>query len=193
MSPHADADRPPLAPPTDVNVADRGVAGDPAPETAVEVCVRSLSADAQPLLDETLCRLDEADVDRVGLVVWGGSFEPTGPAAATALGRALADRLEAFRRWAAENDASFGPFFEARTVSRLNDETYTSVDLPTVTLAEYREGDLVFVSPCRMDGRHHAVLDRAERLADGDPRPAAAVDVPERVDPASGTGATVRT
>lgn len=194
MPPHSTADRLTLAPPTDVSVADRSDHDGPAGETTVEVCVRSLSGDVQPLLDETLQRLDGAgDVDRVRVVVWGRSFDPAGPAAATGPGRALAARLETFRLWAAANGASFGPFFRARTVDGLTGGTSTRIDLPTVTLAEYRDGDLAFVAPCRLDGRYHAVLDRAERLAGGEHRSATAVEAPDRVDPPGENGASVRT
>jgi hypothetical protein len=191
MCPQSGSDRPLLAPPTDVSVADPAVAA-PSSGTTVELGVRSLSAAVQPLLDETLRSLEGADVDRVAVAVWGRSFDPTGPAAATDPGRHLADRLEAFRRWAAENGASFGPFFRTRAVRRLAGGTETRVDLPTVTLAEYRDGVLAFVAPCWLGGRHHTVLDRAERLAGGDQRAAVSVALPERVEP-GGTGARVRT
>jgi len=193
MTLHPDADRPLLAPPADVSVADRADA-DVASGTTVEVCVRSLSEDVQPLLDETLGRLREADaVDEVRVTVWGRSFDPTGAAAATDPGRALAGRLEAFRQWAAENGASFGGFFRPRTVARLTGEAGTRVDLPTVTLAEYRDDELAFVTPCRIDGRFHTVLGRADRIACGESRSAAAVDLPERVEPDAKGGASVRT
>ena len=194
MPPHSTADRPTLGPPTDVSAADRSDHDRPAGETTVEVCVRSLSGDVQPLLDETLRRLEGADdIDRIRVVVWGRSFDPTGPAATTDPGRVLADRLETFRLWAAENGASFGPFFRARTVDRLTGGTSTRIDLPTVSLAEYRDGDLAFVAPCWLDGRYHAVLDRAERLAAGEPRSATAVEPPDRVDPPGENGTPVRT
>jgi hypothetical protein len=194
MTPRPDADQPPLAPPTEVSIADHGDTGRSTSETTVEVCVRSLSDDVQPLLDETLRRLRAADdVETVEVSVWGRSFDPTGPAAATGPGRALADRLEAFRRWADENGASFGPFFRPNTVCRLTGETCTRVDLPTVVLAEYRDGDLAFVAPCRLGDRYYSVLDRAGRLAADESRSAARGDVPERVDPADGNGTPVRT
>ena len=194
MTPHFTSDQRLLAPPADGSVADRGASEEPTAGTTVEVCVRSLAADVQPLLDETLGRLREADdVDEIGVTVYGRSFDPTGPAAVTGPGRALADRLAAFRRWASENDASFGPFFRAQAVDRLEGGSCTRVDLPTVTLAEYRDGDLVFVAPCRLAGRHHSVLDRADRLATGEVRSATAVGVPERVAPGDGNGAPVRT
>lgn len=191
MTPYSDADQTLLAPPADVSVAD---GADVASGTTVEVCVRSLSEDVQPLLDETLSRLREADaVDEVRVTVWGRSFDPTGAAATTAPGRALAGRLEAFRQWAAENGASFGWFFRPQTVDRLTGGVGTRVDLPTVTLAEYRDGELAFVTPCRLDGRFHTVLGRAERIAGGESRSAAAVDSPERAEPDAKGGASVRT
>jgi hypothetical protein len=193
MPPTPEADQLSLAPPTDVSVADRNAVEEPVAGTAVELCVRSLSEEVQPLLDETLDRLDAAEVEPVDVVVWGRSFDPTGTAATTDFGRSLADRIETFRRWETENDASFAPFFRARTVDRLTDETCTRVDLPTVTLAEYRDGELAFVAPCRLAGRHYTVLDRAERLADGEHRSATPVPVPEGVEPGRGNGAPVRT
>lgn len=192
MIPHSDADRPPLGPSADVSVTD-GPEAESTPGTTVEVWVRSLSDGVQPLLDGTLRRLREADgVEAIDVAVWGRSFDPTGPAAATDPGRALANRLEAFRRWAAENDASFDPFFRPRTVEGLAGEACTRVDLPTVALAEYRDGDLAFVSPCRLGGRYRPVLERAERaeraerLAADDPRTATAVQVAEGVESAGG-------
>lgn len=188
------ADQLTLAPPAEVSVADRNVPEEPGSGPTVELYVRSLSDDVQPLLDETLRRLREAeDIEEVGVTVYGRSFDPTGPAADTEPGRVLADRLEAFRRWASENGASFGPFFRARTVDGITGGTSTRIDLPTVTLAEYRDGDLAFVAPCRLDGRYHAVLDRAERLAGGEHRSATAVEAPDRVDPSGENGASVRT
>jgi hypothetical protein len=185
------ADQPPLAPPADASVAD---GADVASGTTVEVPVRSLSEDVQPLLDETLSRLREADaVEEVRVTVWGRSFDPTGAAAATDPGRALAGRLEAFRRWAAENGASFGRFFRPRTVDRLTGDVGTRVDLPTVTLAEYRDGELAFVTPCRLDGRFHTVQGRADRIAAGESRSAASGDLSDRVDPGAKGGASVRT
>lgn len=191
MTLHPEADQPQPAPPVDVSVAD---GADVASGTTVEVCVRSLSEDVQPLLDETLRRLREADtVEEVRVTVWGRSFDPTGAAAATDPGRALAGRLEAFRQWAAENGASFGRFFHPQTVDQLTGDAGTRVDLPTVTLAEYRDGELAFVTPCRLDGRFHTVLGRADRIARGESRSAAAVDLPERVEPDAKGGASVRT
>lgn len=187
------ADQPPLAPPADVSVADRSVPEESVPGTTVELGVRSLSDEVQPLLDETLRRLRGTDeVDEVGVRVYGRSFDPTGQAAATEPGRALADRLEAFREWARESDASFGPFFRARTVERLVGETCTRVDLPTVTLAEFRGGDLAFVAPCRIGDRHYGVLDRVRGLAAGE-QGVGAVELPDGIDPAGGDGASVRT
>ena len=186
-------DQPPLAPPTDVSVADRET-DVPTSGTAVDLCVRSLSAAVQPLLDETLARLREAEeVARVNVVVVGRSFDPTGAAAATDTGRALADRIESFRAWGRENGASLEPFFEAYTVGQLTGETCTRVDLPTVTLAEYRDDELAFVAPCRLGGTRHTVLDRATRLAAGEEPSAASVAVPHRIEPTGEDGASVRT
>ena len=186
--------QPPLAPPAEVSVADRGANEEPASGTTVELCVRSLSDEVQPLFGEALRRLRGAEaVDEVAVAVYGRSFDPTGPAAATEPGRALADRLESFREWANENGASFGPFFRARRVERLAGEACTRVELPTVTLAEYREGDLVFVAPCHLDERHYTVLDRVRRLTAGERTATVIGHVGDRSEPVGEDGTTVRT
>jgi hypothetical protein len=187
-------DQPPLAPPAEVSVADRGSPERPASGTTVELCVRSLSDEVQPLFGEALRRLRGAEaVNEVAVAVCGRSFDPTGPAAATEPGRALADRLESFRDWADENGASFGRFFRARTVERLAGEPCTRIELPTVTLAEYREDDLAFVTPCHLGERHYTVLDGVRRLT-ADDRTTPAIDrVGERAEPAGEDGTTVRT
>lgn len=194
MARRSDDERPPLAPPAGVSISDRGVLDDDNSSRSVEVCVRSLSEEAQPLLDEALRRLRASDeVQEVSVVVWGRSFDPTGPAAATDTGRALADRLESFREWAAVNGASFGPFFSAHTVERLTGGAYTRVELPTVTLAEYRDGDLAFVSPCWMDDRHHGVLGRVAAVVAGTAGLTPAVEPADSFESTGGRGASIRT
>jgi hypothetical protein len=194
MARRSDDERPPLAPPAAVSISDRGVLDDDAPGRTVEVCVRSLSEEAQPLLDDTLRRLRASDeVQEVSVVVWGRSFDPTGPAAATGTGRALADRLETFREWAAVNGVSFGPFFSAHTVERLTGGAYTRVELPTVTLAEYRDDELAFVSPCWMGDRYHGVLDRVGDVEAGTAGPATAVEPTDSFESTGGHGASIRT
>lgn len=189
-----DDERPPLARPTDVSISDRGATDDSTPGRTVEVCVRSLSDEAQPLLDETLrCLWDSSGVDEVSVVVWGRSFDPTGLAAATGAGRALTDHLETFREWASVNGASFGPFFRAQTVERLTGDAYTRVELPTVALVEYRDDELAFVAPCRIGERYYGVLDRVRSLAAGTTGHATAVGPPDHVEPSGENGASIRT
>lgn len=63
-------DQPPLAPPAEVSVADCGAPEEPASGTTVELCVRSLSDEVEPLFGETLRRLRGAEaVDEVAVAV----------------------------------------------------------------------------------------------------------------------------
>lgn len=193
MARRLDDERPPLAPPAEVSISGQGDSDDSVSSRTVEICVRSLSDEVQPLLEETLRLLREtSDVDEVNVVVWGRCFDPTGPAADTTVGRALADRLESFREWAAANGASFGPFFRTRTVRQLTGQTCTRVDLPTVALAEYHDGELAFVAPCRIDDRYHHILDRVRAIVEGEPVSTASEE-PRTFEPTGENGASIRT
>lgn len=153
--------------------ASRSVAegrGTDDPHVTVELGVRSISEDAQPLLDRAVEGLgravEEGALDEYDVFVTGGAFTPGAAAAGTALGRELSSRIADIRDWASKVDATVAPYFQHEEVScGFTGEEYTMVRFPTLCLSEYHDGELAFVAPARVDGRLVEVLDRIEALA----------------------------
>lgn len=152
--------------------ASRSVAGggNDGPRVTAELGVRSLSADAQPLLDRAIEGLgravEDGSVDEFELFVTGETFVPGSAAARTAVGRDLSRRVADIRDWATRTGASVDPYFEPDDVDcRFTDEQYTCVRFPTLSLVEYHDGELAFVAPARVDGDLVDVLDRVAALA----------------------------
>lgn len=136
----------------------------------VELHVRSLAPRAGHRQQERVIdRLEELEsngqVDEFSIDVWGKQVGLSSAAARTDAGRFVLDRVESFREWAAENGCSVESFFETRHVtSQVTDEQYTALVLPSLTLAEYRDGDLSYVAPCSDDGDATTVHDRLDVL-----------------------------
>lgn len=137
----------------------------------VELHVRSLAPRAggrqqERVIDrldhlESAGRVDEATVD-----VWGRQVGLSSAAARTDAGRYVLDRVESFREWADETGRSVESFFETRRVSSdITDEEYVALVLPSLTLAEYRDGDLAYVAPCSDGDEVTTVPDRLDVLA----------------------------
>lgn len=140
------------------------------PHVTVELGVRSISEDAQPLLDravEGLVRaVEEGTIDEYDVFVTGGTFTPGATAAGTALGRELSSRVADIRDWASKADATVAPYFQHEEVScGFTGKEYTQVKFPTLCLSEYHDGELAFVAPARIDGDLVEVIDRIEALA----------------------------
>ena len=140
------------------------------PRVTAELGVRSISADAQPLLDRALDGLrraaDEGTIEAYDLFVTGEAFVPGGPAAGTAVGRELSGLVAGVQDWASRAGATVAPYFQHESVDcRLTDERYTVVRFPTLCLTEYHDGELAFVAPARVDGELVDVMDRIETLA----------------------------
>lgn len=157
-----------FGPPTERSVAPpAGDSGDP--RVTVELGVRSLAADCQPLLDRTVRSLEDAitrgAVDDYEVTILGSSFDPTSSAASTSAGRSIEELVTSVREWAVREGASLGPYFTHEEVERpLLDDRYARVQFPTLCLAEFHDDELAFVAPCRVDGRMVGVLDRVEEL-----------------------------
>jgi hypothetical protein len=135
----------------------------------VELGVRSISEDAQPLLDRAVEGLDRAveqgTLHEYDVFVTGETFTPTSAAASTPVGREMASRVADIRDWASEVDASVAPYFEQEQVEcRFTEQQYTRVRFPTLCLSEFHDGRLAFVAPARVDGDLVDVLDRIEGL-----------------------------
>lgn len=144
----------------------------------VELFVRSLSPDTgrgpQSAVLEELRRLEETDrIDELSVVVWGREIGLSTTAARTETGRTILDRVGSFRSWAAANDRSLEPLLSTREVtSQFTGETHSTLVLPTMLLAEYRDDELHHVTPHETDGTVATVADRLEALATSSDRPA---------------------
>lgn len=137
----------------------------------VDLHVRSLAPRAgHSQQNAAIERLDDlASAGRVGefnVHVWGHQVSLSTAAAKTDAGQFVLNRVEQFREWAKETGRSIGSFFETRRVeSEIMDEEYAALVLPSLTLAEYRDGDLAFVAPCSDGGSVCTVEDRIDDLA----------------------------
>lgn len=143
----------------------------------LELYVRSLSAADAPADDQARrvrALADEGRVADASVLVWGQEVGLSTAALRTRLGKAILDRIGTFRAWAAERDASMGPFFTARTVTgTVTGESYSTLRLPVSCLAEYVGEELVHVAPHRDASRTVTVADRLRVL-----EPPAAEDRP---------------
>jgi hypothetical protein len=138
----------------------------------VEVYVRSLSPDGSPtqqaLFDQLNALSREGVIDYWTVHVVGKEVCPE-TATSTEPGQFICERIQQFKEWAAEEDVSFGSFFERRRVSsEMTGEEYDTVVLPSVTLAEFdREGALQFVTPCFVEGQQVTPSARLDELLEG--------------------------
>jgi hypothetical protein len=126
-------------------------------------------------------RLQELhDEDRLAdltVRMWGKKLRRSSAATYTEEGQVVVERFETFREWAAAEDRSLTPFFEERAEScEFTGESDDVIVLPSVALAEFRDGDLVHLAP-HVDGdRRVSVEDRIDEL-----REAAPADAPTTV------------
>lgn len=139
----------------------------------VEVYVRSLSPEGTPQQQAIFDRLDalsaEGVIDYWTVHVVGKEVCPE-TATSTEPGQLICERIEQFKDWADDEDVSFGPFFERRRVSsELTDESYETMVLPSLTLAEFDSDDtLQFVTPCFRDEGQLTPANRLEELGEKD-------------------------
>lgn len=132
----------------------------------LELYVRSLApGGSHEYLDTVVARAvdleDRGVIDGFTVDVWGSRVALEGPLATTDAANAVLERVERFRAWADRSGTSLESFFETREVaSAFTEESYPTVTLPSVVLAEYEDDDLRFVAPCRDGGTVHSVDDR---------------------------------
>jgi hypothetical protein len=144
---------------------------DDSPRVTAELGVRSISKDAQPLLDRAIEGLgravEEGILAEYDVFVTGETFTTGAAATATAVGRDLSSRIADIRDWATMAGATVAPYFEPERVeSKFTGDQYTQVRFPTLCLVEYHDGELAFVAPARLDGELVDVLDRIETLGE---------------------------
>lgn len=140
------------------------------PTRTVELYVRSLAP--QGLLstqDIVIGRLDElkstGKLDEYHVVIWGDRLPPESAAGRTPTGQRLRETVTQFQQWATESGMSLGSFLTGTVRSELADEEYTCIQFPMLTLAEYEDGTLQFVSPCSDDDASYTIHDRLDALA----------------------------
>lgn len=135
----------------------------------VELYVRSLSPPGlrarQSRIINRLERLTAiGTIGDYSVIVWGDQLaEPDIERTETA--KRIYERIESFRYWADTHDATLAPFFEPDHVhSPIEEEEYTQIDFPAMTLAEYGANGLRFVAPCTEGETVHSVADRLDAL-----------------------------
>lgn len=112
--------------------------------------------------------------------MWGKQMRRSSAAAYTEEGKVVFDRVDEFAAWADEHDRSLEPFFEERHHHcEFTGESDTSVVLPALALAEYRDDELVHLAPHTDGDDRTTVGDRIaelddDRAADPAPQPVAA-------------------
>lgn len=124
--------------------------------TRVDLFVRSLSPrGARGRPSAVVDRLEEllaaGHIDEYSVYVWGAEVGLSTPAAGAGEGRAILDRVAAFRSWADRRGVALEGF-DRRETTAMTGETRTVLVLPVLALAEYADGELVGVAPRSGDG-----------------------------------------
>jgi hypothetical protein len=140
----------------------------------LELYVRSLhpgtAGDRQETVVERLQTLEREEViDEFQVLVWGDRMPGSPADARTDAGLFALNRAAVFAEWADRNGFTVDEFEHQRIESHLLGETYRTLSVPVMTLAEYAGADLRFVAPVSGPEETVTVLDRLDRLAaDGD-------------------------
>ena len=136
----------------------------------LELYVRSLHAGAadarQEAAIERLADLEDAGrIDGYQVLVWGDRMPGSPAEARTDAGLFALNRAAVFAEWADRNDYSIDRFDHQQVESRILGETYRTLSVPIMTLAEYAGSDLRFVAPVTGADGTVTVLDRFDQLA----------------------------
>ncbi|WP_435197076.1 HTH domain-containing protein [Natronomonas sp. EA1] len=137
----------------------------------IELFVRSLSPTAaherQDELIERLSALAErgtiADYD---VEVWGDAIPLNGAAADTPRCKAIRDHVEALRTWGEVNGVELPEGLTPTETSGMLGESREVVRPPTVTLVEYRDGELEAIAPRTEGGTTYTVADHLDSLTE---------------------------
>lgn len=150
---------------------------------SVELWIRSFQPATTEAGDRAVERArsleDRGPLESVRIGSWGKVVRREPRVGSVPQVRAVNERLDAFETWADRADRSIEPYFRTKRIdSTFTQEDYTVCHLPTVALAEYVDGKLVHVAPCRDGERPVEVEDRLDALAAGDPTdPVTAADL----------------
>lgn len=142
----------------------------------VELWVRSLSPrGAGGRRSETLRRLERAEdagIEGFRVRVWGDRIGRSTPESRSEHGRRILERVAEFEGWATERGLSLSPAFEERSPGS-DERTGSDPDrvqvLPEMALAEFRAGELRWVTPCSDGRRTYTVDEHVEALSTADP------------------------
>lgn len=147
-----------------LNLFVRSLSPAEAPGTDHVARVRALAADG---------RAADATV-----TVWGHEVGLAETPRRTATGRFLLERVAAVRAWADERGVEVAPFFRVREVAaEVTGETHAAIRLPIRCLAEYRNGEVVYVTPHLAGERTVTVADRLAELETAEPTAASAASL----------------
>lgn len=141
----------------------------------IELYVRSLlpsgAHERQEAVIEQLHRLDqEGLVADFSVIVWGKQVARDSAAAYTEEGQYILNRVAEFKQWALSNNVSLESFYQTSTVdNEVTEEAYRAITLPVMGMAEYHDGELQHVAPCTHGDAVHTIMDRLERLENGEP------------------------
>ena len=141
----------------------------------IELYVRSLlpngAHERQEAVIERLERLSREDhVADFSVIVWGKQVARDSAAAHTEEGQYILNRVAEFKQWALSNNVSLESFYQTTTVdNEVTEDSYTAITLPVMGLAEYHTGELQHVAPCTNGDIVHTIMDRLERLENGEP------------------------
>ncbi|MFB6163155.1 MAG: HTH domain-containing protein [Halococcoides sp.] len=139
---------------------------------SLELFVRSLHPQgAHQRQEATLKQLErlerDEEIDEFSVVVWGDQISRESVAANSIKGRYVLNRVAEFQQWALSNNVSLDSFYQTRSTGPESDvETETTIVLPVMGLAEYRDGELVQVSPCTAGETVHTVQDHVDSLSE---------------------------
>lgn len=136
-------------------------------DRTVELFVRSLSPSDDGGHAETVLRgLDavEDDLDGHSVHVWGDAVGLDGPLAETDHAEFVLDRVSRFREWATAQGLDLVGYDTREVDCRFTDTQRRKLSLPAVALAEYHDGNLAAVTPCRTDEGLHRVADHLDDI-----------------------------
>lgn len=142
--------------------------------TDVELYVRSLASPGScDVLDSVLDRLERLEetghITAYTVEIWGKELTVS-TANRTEAGRQVLGRLSSFVEWADRTEHSLECFDRRRVHSEMIEESYQSIRLPTMVLAEYEGEQLRHVAPCRDGETVVTISDRLDALESKTPQ-----------------------
>jgi hypothetical protein len=141
----------------------------------IELYVRSLSPDGaqnrQEAVIERLQRLEaDEEIADFSVIAWGKQIARDSAGAHTEEGQYILNRVAEFKQWALSENVTLESFYQRQQVENdVTGESYTTLVLPVMGLAEYVDGELRHVAPCTDGDDVHTIMDRLEQLEAGEP------------------------